>query len=54
MKEKIIKIFFKIAEIGTIVWSIWGMWQVITYRFPEKYLSENGIKFSGTLSEKGG
>jgi hypothetical protein len=53
MKEKIIKTFFKIAEVGTVIWSIWGMWQVITYHFPVKYLSENGVKFSATLSEKG-
>ena len=49
MKEKIIKTFFKIAEIGTVIWSIWGMWQVITYHFLVKYLSESEVKFSSSL-----
>jgi len=53
MKEKIIRVFFKIAEIGTVIWSIWGMWQVITFHFPTKYLSENGVKLSTALSERG-
>ena len=53
MKEKIINIFLKLAEIGIVIWAIWGMWRVVTFRFPVRYLSEDGIKIATALSEKG-
>lgn len=51
MKEKIKKILFAIAEIGTVIWAVWGMTQA-TKITPEKieinplwWVVEAGVNF---------
>jgi len=31
MKDKIKKILFIIAEIGTVIWAVYGMWSISTF-----------------------